>query len=175
MPMQVVVEPHNPVWVELFASESQLVAAALGSNVVVIHHIGSTAIPTIYAKPIVDMLIEVADIDAVDTRNPAMAALGYEAMNECGIPGRRYFRKDNEAGIRTHHIHTFTQGCTEVTRHLAFRDFLIAHPAWAQQYSNLKRQLVETHPESIDDYMDGKDEFIKELDQRAARWRSGHV
>jgi GrpB-like predicted nucleotidyltransferase (UPF0157 family) len=171
MSIQVRVVPHDPQWAEMFARESACVKQALGSSVLAIHHIGSTAIPTIYAKAIIDMLVEVDDIQAIDDRNAAMASLGYEGLGEFGIPGRRYFRKDNPAGIRTHHVHFFAAGSPQVERHLAFRNFLLAHPDWSQRYSELKRQLVAAHPESIERYMDGKDAFIKEVDRLAVAWR----
>lgn len=110
-------------------------------------------------------------IEAVDGRGFAMEALGYEVMGEYGIPGRRYFRKENEMGVRTHHIHAFEVGSPEVERHLAFRDYMIAHPQDAQRYSELKRQLARAHRRDIGAYMDGKDGFIKEIDRRAALWR----
>ena len=169
---KVEVVPHDPRWRDAFEAEAKHVAAALGENVVAIHHIGSTAIPNIYAKPVIDLLVEVRDIAEVDGRSSAMESLGYEVMGEYGIIGRRYFRKDNQEGIRTHHIHTFEAGSAEVKRHLAFRDYMIAHPAEAQRYSELKRKLAEQHRQSTDGYMDGKDGFIKEMDQRAARWRT---
>jgi GrpB-like predicted nucleotidyltransferase (UPF0157 family) len=172
---RVEVVPHDPRWREAFEAEAKQVAAALGENVVAIHHIGSTAIPDIYAKPVVDFLVEVRDITEVDGRSPAMESLGYEVMGEYGIPGRRYFRKDNREGIRTHHIHAFEAGSAEVVRHLAFRDYMIAHPADAQRYSELKRKLAEENPQSMDGYIDGKDDFIKEIDRRAARWRASQT
>ncbi|MGL5874414.1 MAG: GrpB family protein, partial [Xenococcaceae cyanobacterium] len=84
---KVEVLPHDPNWQHKFESESKLVIQALGENVVMVHHIGSTAIPKIYAKPIVDMLVEVNDITQVDKYNSAMEALGYEVMGEFGISG----------------------------------------------------------------------------------------
>ena len=169
---KVEVVPHDPRWRDAFEAEAKHVAAALGENVVAIHHIGSTAIPNIYAKPVVDLLVEVRDITKVDGRSSAMESLGYEVMGEYGIPGRRYFRKDNREGIRTHQIHAFEAGSAEIERHLAFRDYMIAHPVDAQRYSELKRKLAEEHSQSMDEYMDGKDGFIKEIDRRAARWRT---
>lgn len=169
---KVEVVPHDPHWRDAFEEEAQQVAAALGENVVAIHHIGSTAIPNIYAKPIIDLLVEVRDIARVDGCSSAMESLGYEVMGEFGIAGRRYFRKDDREGIRTHHIHAFEAGSAEVVRHLAFRDYMIAHHGEAQKYSELKRKLAEQHPQNIDGYMDGKDGFIKEMDRRAARWRT---
>ena len=170
--MKVEVVPHNPHWLNAFEAEAIHVAAALGENVVAVHHIGSTAIPNIYAKPVIDLLFEVRDIAEVDDRAPAMESLGYEVKGEFGIPGRRYFRKDNPEGTRTHQIHTFQAGSGQVRRHLDFRDYMIAHPEEAQRYSELKRKLVAKHPQSPDDYMDGKDGFIKEIDRRAAQWRA---
>jgi GrpB-like predicted nucleotidyltransferase (UPF0157 family) len=171
MPIRIEVVPYNPMWQNEFENESKCVTSALGENVVMVHHIGSTAIPKIYAKPIIDLLVEVKDITQVDMCNWAMEALGYEVMREFGIPGRRYFRKDNEAGIRTHHVHTFETASLEIERHLAFRDYMIAHPEDAQKYSELKRELAKKlHINDIEGYMDGKDAFIKEMEKRAVEW-----
>src|SRR5687768_18467805 len=147
--MRVEVVPHGPLWREAFEAEARLVASALGDNVAAVHHVGSTAIPGIYAKPVIDLLVEVSDIEGVDARSPAMESLGYEVMGEYGIPGRRYFRRDGPGGTRTHQIHAFKAGSPEVIRHLAFRDYMIAHPTDAQRYSELKRKLAEDHPDSM--------------------------
>lgn len=151
--------------------ESKYIANVLSENCVAIHHIGSTAIPGIYAKPIIDMLVEVRNITKVDEQNAEIKSLGYEVMGEYGIPGRRYFRKDSKEGVRTHHIHTFEVGSLQIARHLAFRDYMITHPEDAQRYSELKRDLAEKYPDNIDGYMDGKDSFIKEIDQKAVQWK----
>ncbi|MEB3233517.1 MAG: GrpB family protein, partial [Leptolyngbyaceae bacterium] len=97
--------------------------------------------------------------------------LGYEAMGEYGIPGRRYFRKHNSEGNRTHHLHIFQAESAEIHRHLAFRDYMIAHPDAAQAYSQLKQRLAAAHPTDIEAYMDGKDDFIKTMEQKALHWR----
>ncbi len=139
---KVVIVPHDPRWREGFEAEAKHVAVALGENAVAIHHIGSTAIPGIHAKLVIDMLAEVRDIAEVDGRGAAIESLGYEVMGEFGIPGRRYFRKDDQERIRTHQVHTFQAGSREAERHLAFRDYMIAHPGDAQRYSELKRKLA---------------------------------
>ncbi len=168
--MEVVVEQHNPGWAGKFDRESQLVARALDPTVVAIHHIGSTAIPTIYAKPIIDMLVEVTSVDEVDSRNVAMASLG-EAMGEFGIAGRRYFLKDSDAGIREYQVHAFVAGSAEIERHIAFRDFMQARPELAKRYSDLKRALADEHRRDIDQYVAGKDVFIKAMERKALAWR----
>ena len=169
---QVKVVPHDPQWREAFKIESERVTAALGENVVTVHHVGSTAIPGIYAKPIIDLLVEVKDIALIDEQSSSMESLGYEAMGEFGIAGRRYFRKDSQEGVRTHHVHIFEFGSEQVERHLAFRDYMIAHPEEAQKYSELKRELAREYPTSIEQYMDGKDGFIRAIDRKAAQWRT---
>ena len=171
---KVEVVPHDPKWQEAFEVESTSVADALGENVFAVHHIGSTAIPGIYAKPIIDLLVEVKDIIKVDGQSSAMESLGYKIMGEFGIPGRRFFHKDNQESIRTHHIHTFEIASAQVERHLAFRDYMLAHPEDAKKYSELKRELARKYPQNIDEYIDGKNGFIKEMDKKAAQWRTLH-
>lgn len=90
---KVEVVPPDRNWYNLFQDESQQLSAALGDNSIAIHHIGSTSIDTIYAKPIIDMLAEVKDIEKVDPLNAAIEALGYVSMGELGITGRRFFGK----------------------------------------------------------------------------------
>ena len=165
--------PYDPRWPQEFAAASAEVAAALGENLLDIHHIGSTAIPGMHAKPVIDMLAVVADLGAIDARDAQMRALGYEPMGEFGIAGRRYFRRDNGAGKRTHQVHAFEKGSPHVQRHLAFRDFMRAHPEPAAQYAALKRRLTDAHPNDIEAYMDGKDAFIKETEARAIDWAGG--
>jgi GrpB-like predicted nucleotidyltransferase (UPF0157 family) len=169
--MRVRVVPPDPTWKARFAAEADLIRSALGDFPATIHHIGSTAIPGIYAKPVIDILLEVADVTALDTRATGLIELGYEAMGEYGIPGRRYFRKNSTAGVRTFLIHAFERDRNGHERHLAFRDYMIAHPSLARTYSDLKRKLADAHPDDIEGYMDGKDAFIKEHEALAIRWK----
>jgi len=150
--------------------EAGKIRDALGPALNALHHIGSTAIPGIYAKPIIDMLADVTSLEAVELRLREMQALGYESMGEFGIPGRRYFRKMDASGTRTHQIHAFVQQSPDLARHLAFRDYLRAHPDTAQAYSELKRSLVESCNGDMEAYMDGTDGFIKEAERKALCW-----
>lgn len=166
--MRIHMVPHNSRWRQEFEDEARQIAEALGTNLVTVHHIGSTAIPGIYAKPVIDMLLVVRSHADLDEQQPVMESLGYAVLRELGIPGRRYFRRDNTLGDRTHQIHAFEAGSPQIVRHLAFRDYMIAHPETAQQYSDLKRELAAKHPNGIEAYMDGKDAFIQEIDRRTA-------
>lgn len=162
---------HDSNWLNLFETESKQIAMALGENAIEIHHIGSTSIETIYAKPIIDILVEVSLISQVDRQNSLMQLLGYQCMGEFGIEGRRFFLKDDRDGIRTHHIHVFEVGSVQITRHLAFRDYLNVHIEDALIYSLLKRSLAQKYPNDIQGYIDGKHDFIQEIDRKAAEWR----
>lgn len=168
--MRVRVVPHDPSWEGAFAEEAARIRRALGPIVLEVHHIGSTAIPGASAKPIIDICLEVTSPAALDERDDLLVPLGYEALGEFGIPGRRYLRRHDGEGIRTHQIHAFGAGSTEIERHLAFRDYMIAHPSAAAAYSRLKSELAERHPSDIDAYVDGKDSFVKTHERRALQW-----
>jgi GrpB-like predicted nucleotidyltransferase (UPF0157 family) len=165
---KVEVVPFNEKWSLMFAEEAQKIKDIFGKEMVNIYHIGSTSIPNIHAKPIIDILVEVKEITKVDDYNEKMAELGYRAMGEHGISGRRFFRKGEVE--RTHHIHVFETGSEHIIRHLAFKEYMIAHPEKAQAYSELKQKLARKFPYDIESYMDGKDPFIKETEEKALQW-----
>ncbi|MEL6658238.1 MAG: GrpB family protein [Bacteroidota bacterium] len=164
----ITVVDYNPRWPQAFEQEAALLRQALSDALVEIHHIGSTSVPGLAAKPIIDILPEVHDLALLDARAPQMEALGYEVMGEFGIPGRRYFRKGGDE--RTHHVHAFLAGDAHAIRHLAFRDYLIAHPEVAQAYGQLKREVAQRSNNNIETYGDGKDPFIKIHERKALEW-----
>jgi GrpB-like predicted nucleotidyltransferase (UPF0157 family) len=161
---------HDPAWAAMYEDAAGRIMAAAGSAAVRVHHIGSTAIPRTTAKPIIDMLLEVVSLEALDGESSMLEALGYEAMGELGIPGRRYFRLDDSDGVRTHQVHAFEAGVPNVVRHLAFRDYMRAHPLAAREYGTLKQRLANAYPHDMAAYMDGKDAFVKEHERRALLW-----
>ena len=168
---KIIVIPHDENWQELFSLEKERLTELLGDHVLSIHHIGSTAIPNIKAKPIIDILVEVKNIEKMDEFNDPMIQEGYQPRGEHGIPRRRYFVK-SKGVIHTHHLHMFQTGNPEIERHLSFRDYLIAHPEEAQTYSNLKVELARKYPEDSPRYTTGKDEFIKKIDKKAKAWKN---
>ena len=167
----IVLAPPSAAWAEAFEREASAIADALSGLPMELHHIGSTAIPGIVAKPVIDMLGIVPALDALDARAQRLAALGYEALGEYGIPGRRYFRKDAPDGARTHQLHAFAVGSPEIQRHLDFRDYLRVFPAEAAAYAALKQGLAGSCGSDMRAYGDGKTEFIRAVERRAARWR----
>ena len=161
--------PYDPAWHILFKQEAQQLAQIFSAEIVAIHHIGSTSIPGIPAKPIIIIMPVVQDIQRIEGYNAVMLENGYVARGEFGIPGRRFFIKGGDEH-RSHHLHIFQVGNPEIERHLAFRDYMIAHPQEAQAYGALKESLARQYPFDMDGYVNGKDQFIKDIDRKARVW-----
>lgn len=167
---QVIVTPYQEVWAEMFETEAARLRTIFGQRLRGIHHIGSTSVAGLSAKPIIDILPVVDTLGEIESFDTAMEALGYEVMGEFGMPGRRYYRKGGDA--RTHHIHLYADGSPEIRRHVVFRDYLRQHPQEATAYSDIKEQLAKQHPVDISAYIAGKDAFVKEMEHRALTWWS---
>lgn len=174
MNREVRLEPHNPEWEISFLEEADLLSKMLGLEVISIHHIGSTAIPAISAKPIVDILVEVQSIQRVDAFNQVLTEHGYIPKGEFGLDGRRFFIKGSEE-IRTHYIHMYAQGHPDIARHLVFRDYLQHHAEAAAAYGKLKEALAAQFPSDTDAYQDGKSAWINEAEAQAAIWKTSQL
>ncbi len=166
--MQVIVVEYNPAWPPAFEEEATRLRETLGDLLIDVQHIGSTAVPGLRAKPILDISLEVDQLVHLDTQNLSMQHLGYEVMGEYGIPGRRYFRKGGDQ--RTHHIHAFASGDPGLFRHLAFRDYLRAHPNIAEAYGQLKWEIAQSCNHDLEEYCDKKDPFVKLHESKALAW-----
>ncbi len=162
------VVPYNTDWPTMFDAEKKILESILSEILVEIHHIGSTSIPGIYAKPVIDILPVVQSIEKVDLLDEDFRRHEYEGRGEFGLPGRRYFVKGYPE--RTHHVHIYERGNPEITRHIAFRDYMRSHPLEAKAYNDLKVKLAEEFANDRDAYIDGKDAFVKERERRAILW-----
>lgn len=163
--------PHSPAWADMARTETARLKAALGDNLLAVHHIGSTSIPGIKAKPIVDLMPIVADLAKLDARQAEVTALGYEWMGEFGLPGRRYCRlNDPVTGKRKFQLHCYADGAEGVLRHIAFRDYLRAHPHIAREYEAQKERAASLHPDDILKYNDAKNDWIKATEKVAIAW-----
>lgn len=167
---KVEVVKHDKSWAAMFQLEEERLQNILGDQIVNIHHIGSTAIPGIYAEPIIDILVEVKDIGKVDEYNPGMKQLGYIAKGEFGVAGRRFFIKGTEEE-RTHYVQIFEVGDVEVGRRVNFRDYLKQHPDVAVEYSKLKMKLADQYPNDMDAYTLEKNTYIAELEVKINIWK----
>lgn len=146
----------------------------LGENLITVHHIGSTAIPGIKAKPIVDLLPIVRDLAALDAKEAEVVALGYVWRGEFGLPGRRFcVLSDAETGRRLFHVHCWQAGSGEIARHLAFRDYLRAHPGQALAYEAEKEKAARIAAHDMLAYNDAKSDWILACQKRAEAWWPG--
>ncbi|WP_233520509.1 GrpB family protein [Flocculibacter collagenilyticus] len=151
---------YDPRWAAKFIEEKVLLNAAIGNAALKIEHIGSTAIIGLSAKPIIDILIEVSCLKALDERNKSLKTIGYEAKGENGIEGRRYFQKGGN--MRTHHVHAFLSEDENLVRHRAFKEYLIAHPEALIEYDSIKRHAAQECNNDSFLYMSLKNNFIQE-------------
>ena len=157
---EVTLVPYDPAWPQMFEAERKNIEAALGDRVIEIHHIGSTAIPGLAAKPIIDIMIAVRQLeDAIECIGP-LGDLGYAFIDHPQNTDRRFFRK----GVpRTHHVHIVAQGNTELRDHLTFRDALRADPQLRDEYAALKYDLAERHRTDRAQYSESKTEFVQRV------------
>ncbi|SFT63668.1 GrpB domain, predicted nucleotidyltransferase, UPF0157 family [Pseudovibrio denitrificans] len=158
-------------WAEDFQQEQEVLYDLLGDIVEGIHHIGSTSVPDLAAKPIIDILLEVSDIEALETQSAKLINIGYVAKGEHGIKGRRYFEKGGDD--RTHHLHAFKTGDPHVYRHLAFRDYLKAHPEVREKYAHLKKKTAQDVNGDVVGYREGKSDFVELHLAKAIDWARG--
>ena len=169
IPVQLV--PPDPAWARRAEAESQRLAAALGDNLLIVHHIGSTAIAGISAKPTVDLMPIVRDLAAMDARVAAVRALGYDWRGEFGLPGRRFLvLSDASTGRRLIHAHAYQADSPAIARHLAFRDYLRAHRDEALAYEAEKIRAAAARPDDSLAYNDLKSDWIKACEIRALAW-----
>jgi GrpB-like predicted nucleotidyltransferase (UPF0157 family)/RimJ/RimL family protein N-acetyltransferase len=167
---QVEISGYDPQWVTRFREAAAELRSIFGAEVVAVHHIGSTSVPNLSAKNVIDILLEVRDIDVVDAFNDQMRAAGYTARGEYGLARRRYFPRITAAGQHMVHVHTWQQGDPEILRHIAFRDYLIAHADKREAYARLKKELVERFNNDKEAYISGKDQFCQETERLSLAW-----
>lgn len=157
----IVVVDYDPAWPEVFEQLRSRIGAVVGDVALSIEHVGSTAVPGLVAKPIIDLDVVVAGDRDVATAIERLATLGYVHEGNLGIEGREAF--SNPAGSPAHHLYVCRDGNLALRNHLAIRDFLRSNARASRTYGELKKRLAETHGNDIDGYIDGKTDFLLEL------------
>lgn len=160
---------YQESWPKTFGAEAGRLHAVFGEEINEIHHIGSTAVPGLAAKPVIDIMPVTTSLTAVDKKEAQLKQLGYRAYGENGISGRRFFTKD-VSGVRAFHVHVFEADSDHSRRHLAVRDYLRVHQEARFSYERLKQSLAREYPYSMDAYVEGKHEFVQMLEHSALRW-----
>jgi len=165
--MKITIAEYSPLWPQMFEEEKTRLEQILPDSAV-IEHVGSTSVPGLAAKPIIDIMVGLPDFAQADSLVPQVQSLSYEYVPqfEVEMPFRRYFRKET-AGVRTHHIHMVATNSEFWNRHLSFRDYLRAHSNVAAEYAILKRKLAEQEWQDMNAYAASKTEFIRRIEAKA--------
>lgn len=167
--MKIRLTEYDDKWIHKYEEEVNLLELIFGEEIITFEHFGSTSVPGMKAKPVIDMMCIVKAINKIDSFNEKMNSLGYDVAGEWGLPGRRLFRKGGEN--RSHHIHFYQFDNPQIHRHLIFRDYLRSHPDEVELYTNLKVELAERFDDTSF-YSQAKKTFVKEMENRALQWHS---
>ncbi len=152
------IQDYDPAWPDAFSKVATKVKAALGSLVVTIEHVGSTAVPDLAAKPIIDLDVVLASPANLPEAIRLLSSIGYAHEGDLGIVGREAFR--SPLGPPRHHLYVLSAGANELHRHLAFRDALRASEDLRNKYAELKRALAQAHQDDRRNYTEAKTAFI---------------
>jgi GrpB-like predicted nucleotidyltransferase (UPF0157 family) len=158
----IIIKPYDSDWPRLFSEERERINAAIHAYISSVEHIGSTAVPGLAAKPVIDILIGTYSLADAPCFIPPLQALGYIYIEELEkqIPERRYLQKVSSTG-HTHHLHIAEPSSPFYLEHLHFRDVLRAHPELAQEYADLKFRLAKQFRNDRPAYTEAKNNFIQ--------------
>lgn len=165
----IIIVEYDARWPGMYEQERVLILDLIGPQVFAIEHMGSTAVPGLGAKPIIDIMIAVRRLADAESCIEPLTTIRYEYVpaHEAVMPERRYFHKGPSRGGRTHHLHMVEHDSDFWRRHLLFRDFLRTHPLEAQQYFRLKKELAERFGTDREAYTEAKTSFIEAICERA--------
>lgn len=166
----IVVVEYDPSWPGIFRSLQERIARALGEIAGAIEHVGSTAVPGLAAKPIIDIDVLLASADQLPIAIERLANIGYIHQGDLGIPEREAFK--TPSGNLAHHLYVCPPSSREFIRHLAFRNYLRASALEAREYGELKKSLAAQFREDRTAYTDGKSEFVAKIMNYAMAFRS---
>jgi GrpB-like predicted nucleotidyltransferase (UPF0157 family) len=161
----ITVVDYDPSWPSIFEALKSHVLQSLGSLPVSVEHVGSTAIPGLAAKPIIDMDVVVASVADVTIAVERLSPLGYVHRGNLGIEGREAFY--SPSGLPPHHLYVCAQGAIALANHLTIRDYLRRNSPAARTYSMLKKRLADTFPTDMDRYIQGKTDFLVRILQES--------
>jgi GrpB-like predicted nucleotidyltransferase (UPF0157 family) len=165
---------YDPDWPARARRELRRIGHALGFVAARLEHVGSTAVPGLASKPILDLQLSVAAVEPRDAYVGPLERLGYLFVPAPEAPDYHFFARPPERP-RSHHLHVCEAGSEHEHRHLAMRDYLRAHGDEAASYEALKRDVAARHPADRLAYIEGKDEFVTALEARALRWARGRA
>ena len=169
------VVPYQSGWIELFEREADRLRGVLEEKALCIEHIGSTSIPGMASKPIIDIMVAVASLPQAKELIPVLEAFGYEFKPHDTIPERVYFSKEKSPEVRTHHLNLTALESEFWKKQIAFRDYLRAHDQIAAEYIDLKKRLAEIYARTNQLNRDGKTEFVLRVLELAEKEETANI
>jgi len=159
----IIVEQNDPQWAYDFQKIKEELLPVVGNLIVAIEHVGSTSVPGLCAKPIIDIDIVIPNRESLGAVIEALAQIGYIHEGNLGIPDREAFKYIGKPHLKQHHLYVCPANSRELHRHITFRDYLRAHPEAIALYSKAKQEAAALHPNDIDAYMRHKSDCIEEI------------
>ena len=163
---KVVVLPYDPEWGRAFEQIKLELEEILGQRFIAIEHVGSTSVPGLSAKPIIDIDVVIESYEMFPCVEKALKAGGYEHEGNLGIPERESFCYEGKEHLLKHHLYVCPAHSRELHRHLTFRNYLRQHPDAAAEYGAVKEEAARRYPDSIDDYIQYKSVCIEKIYQQ---------
>ncbi len=160
---QGIVLPYDPHWEQAFTQIVSELRSALGGLALRIEHVGSTAVPGLSAKPIIDIDVVIRENALLSTVISALEGIGYHHEGDLGIAGREAFRYEGKEHLQKHHLYVCPQDSPELKRHTGFRDYLRSHPEAVREYSRIKEEGAACTPWEIERYIEHKSPFIERI------------
>ena len=159
------VVPYNPNWRNEFELIKHELTPVLSDIIIAIEHVGSTSVPGLYAKPIIDIDI-VIETELFDKVREQLGKIGYSHIGNLGIDSREAFKYENKPHLMEHHLYVCDKKSDELKRHISLRDFLRNNKEYCIKYSDIKIEMASKHPHDVDSYIDGKQSIILEIYER---------
>lgn len=159
----VVVLPYDKVWALNFTKIKDELQIALRDLSLAIEHVGSTSVPGLSAKPIIDIDVVIRDYSLFDDVVATLGRIGYRHEGDQDIIGREAFNYDGKAHLQKHHLYVCPQDSPELKRHITFRDYLLSHPEAVREYGRIKAEGAALYPYDIDKYIEHKSPFIERI------------
>lgn len=176
-PKPVIIEEYNPEWPKMFQEIQAILALTLGADALSIEHVGTTSVPGLAAKPILDIDVVIESMKSLPAVIAKLETLGYNHQGDLGVEGREAFdRKDEyvpyseEISLRmTQHVYVCHRDSEELSRHITFRDALINNPGLVKEYASLKKELAITFRNDRKAYTERKSDFVQRVLKQGAR------
>ncbi len=166
---QVEIVPYDKRWPDIFKEEAARIQSVLAPQLASIYHIGSTAMPNMSAKPVIDILLACENLDDIDIISKKLESIQYQQMRRQIIPHRSFFVSRFEGSLKFN-LHIHERGSPQIKRHVNFRDYVIHHPEVAQTYVELKKKLAMQYSDNMSAYVSGKDKLVQAIDAKAKCW-----